>query len=310
MSFERPEIIRPPSEAGSYFLPLTAGCSNNSCTFCNFYGQKLQIRDVGDVKKEIEALNSYMLFGLQSAGQPRIVYYIANEWDSRKVFLQDGDALVYPFPQLVEALEYLNSRFPDLERIAAYATAQDVLRRSSKELEQLRKLKLGILYMGVESGDDTILKKIGKQVTSQQIIEAGREIKGAGILSSVTVILGLGGLEHSQEHALATAKILTALDPDYAGALTLTLVPGTPLFDQAQKGEFHPISPLQSLQELKTIIENSSFTNCFFSSMHASNYLSIRGALPESKTRMLDQLNQVLSKNDLSLLRPEFLRGL
>jgi radical SAM superfamily enzyme YgiQ (UPF0313 family) len=310
MSFERPDIIRPPSEAGSYFLPITAGCSNNGCAFCNFYGLKLQIRDIEEVKQEIDALNSYIRFGLRTAAQPRIVYYIANEWDGRKIFLQDGDALVYPYPQLVEVLEYLNNRFPDLERIAAYATAQDILRRSPEELIQLRRLKLGILYMGVESGDDAILKKIGKEVSSKQIIEAGRKIKAAGILSSVTVILGLGGVEHSLEHALATAKILTALDPDFAGALTLTLVPGTPIYDQAQKGEFHLISPLQSLQELKTIIENSCFTNCFFSSMHASNYLSVRGKLPESKSKMLAQLNQVLSKNDPSLLRPEFMRGL
>jgi radical SAM superfamily enzyme YgiQ (UPF0313 family) len=310
MNFERPDILRPPSEAGSYFLPLTFGCSNNSCAFCCFYGQKLQIREINDVKKEIDALSDYMQFGLQAAAQPRIVYYIANEWDGRRVFLQDGDALVYPYPQLVEALEYLNQRFPDLDRIAAYATSQDILRRSYDELVQLKKLKLGILYIGVESGDDSILKKIGKGVTSQQIIEAGRKIKAAGILSSVTVIMGLGGLEHSQEHALASANILTALDPDFAGALTLTLVPGTPLYDQAQKDEFHLISPFQSLQELKMIIEKSKFTNCFFSSMHASNYLSVRGNLPNNKEKMLAKLNSVLDSNDPSLLRPEFMRGL
>lgn len=310
MNFKRPNIIRPPSEAASYFLPLTAGCSNNSCVFCNFYGLKLQIRDIEDVKKEIDALKAYMQSGLQTPDQPRIVYYIANEWDGKEIFLQDGDALVYPYPCLVEVLEYLNSQFPNLERIASYATAQDVLRRSHSELAGLKKLKLGILYMGVESGDDAILKKIGKNVTASQLKEAGRKIKEAGILSSVTVILGLGGKERSQEHTFATANILTAIDPDYAGALTLTLVPGTPLFDEAQKGTFHLISPLQSLQELKTIIELSNFTGCFFSSMHASNYLSIRGRLPENKERMLSQLNAVLVKNDSSLLRPEFMRGL
>jgi radical SAM superfamily enzyme YgiQ (UPF0313 family) len=310
MIFQRPDILRPPSEAADYFLPLTFGCSNNSCGYCSFYGQKLQIRDIAEVKKEIDSLAAFTQTGLQTFGQPPIVFYIANEWDGLKVFLQDGDALVYPYPQLIEALEYLNSRFPNLERIAAYATAQDILRRSHEELVHLRELKLGILYMGVESGDDTILQRIGKKVASQQIIEAGRKIKAAGILSSVTVILGLGGVEHSQEHSQATAKILTALDPDYAGALTLTLVPGTPMYDQAQKGTFHLISPLQTLQELKTLIENSTFTDCFFSSMHASNYLSVRGRLPHEKTRMLAQLNDVLARNDPSLLRPEFMRGL
>jgi radical SAM superfamily enzyme YgiQ (UPF0313 family) len=310
MSFERPDIIRPPSEAGSYFLPLTAGCSNNRCTFCNFYGLKLQIRNVENIKKEIDALAAYTQSGIHVVDQPHIVYYVANEWDGRKVFLQDGDALVYPYTQLIEVLEYLNQRFPDLERISAYATTQDTLRRSHEELKQLRKLKLGILYMGVESGDETILKKIDKEATSQQIIEAGRKIKDAGILSSVTIILGLGGVEHSNQHAMATAKILTALDPDYTGALTLTLIPGTPLYDQAKKGEFNLISPVQSLQELMTIIENSTFSNCFLSSMHASNYFSVRGKLPDNKAKMLAQLNLVLSKNDPSLLRPEFMRGL
>ncbi len=310
MAFIRPDIIRPPSEAASYFLPLTFGCSNNSCGFCSFYGQKLQIRELEEVKKEIDALAVFSQFGIHTAGQPNIVYYIANEWDGSRIFLQDGDALVYPFPQLVEALEYLNNRFPHLERIASYATAQDILRRSNEELIQLRKLKLGILYMGVESGDDTILQQISKGVTSQQIIEAGLKIKDSGILSSVTVILGLGGTDHSQEHATATARVLSALDPDYAGALTLTLVEGTPIYNQVQNKDFHLISPLQSLQELKTIIENSNFTDCFFSSMHASNYLSLRGKLPENKTQMLAQLNRVLSRNDFSLLRPEFMRGL
>jgi radical SAM superfamily enzyme YgiQ (UPF0313 family) len=310
MTFERPDIIRPPSEAAAYFLPLTFGCSNNSCGFCSFYGQTLQIREFEDVKNEIDSLSVFCRSGIRTAGQPNIVYYIANTWDGRKIFLQDGDALVYPFPLLVKTLEYLNNRFPDLERISSYATAQDILRRRQEELIQLRKLKLGILYMGVESGDDAILQSIGKGVTSVQLIEAGRKIKQAGILSSVTVILGLGGTEHSHEHALATAKILTALDPDFAGALTLTLVPCTPIYEKVKKGEFHLISPLQSLQELKMIIDNSNFTDCFFSSMHASNYLSVRGDLPENKLQMLTQLNMVLSRNDPSLLRPEFMRGL
>jgi radical SAM superfamily enzyme len=142
------------------------------------------------------------------------------------------------------------------------------------------------------------------------VIEAGKRVKDAGIIFSVTVILGLGGIEGGQKHALETARVLTEIDPDYVGALTLTLVPGTPLYQQSERNEFHPLSPFQSLEELKSIIENSDFTNCFFSSMHASNYLSIRGKLPEDKQRMLKQLEKVLAARDPSLLRPEFLRGL
>jgi radical SAM superfamily enzyme YgiQ (UPF0313 family) len=310
MSFERPDIIRPPSEAGSYFLPVTSGCSNNSCGFCNYYGCKLKVRDLREVKEEIDALALFMKRGLRVPDMPPIVYAIANGWDGRKVFLQDGDALVYPYQSLKGSLEYLNLKFPELERVASYATTQDILRLSAEQLKVLKDLKLGILYVGVESGDDELLRNIEKGVNSEQIVEAGRKVKTAGIALSVTVILGLGGLEKSREHALATAKILTELDPEFVGALTLTLVPGTPIYEKCRRGEFSMISPMGSLQELKIIIENSTFTNCFFSSMHASNYLSVRGKLPQDKAEILEQLEGVLSSHDESLLKPEFLRGL
>ena len=268
------------------------------------------MRELDDIKSEIDALASYVKTGICLPGMSQIVYTIAQSWDGKRVFLQDGDALVYPFPRLSEAISYLNERFPALERISSYATPQDILRVSQAQLAELKKLKLSILYMGVESGDDKVLQKIRKGVNTQEMVEAGKKAKGAGITLSVTVILGLGGVEGSEEHALKTAKILTDIDPDYAGALTLTLVPGTPLYKEWKQGEFHPISPMQSLEELKAIIENSSFTHCFFSSMHASNYFAVRGTLPADKERMLAEIKEVLAARDPSLLRPEFLRGL
>ncbi len=290
MSFNRPDIIRPPSEWRSYFLPLTSECSNNTCAFCGYYGSKLQIRDVADVRSEIDALALFTGSRIRLPNVPKVVYAIAQDWDGKRIFLQDGDALVYPFPKLRDVLRYLNEKLPDVERIATYATPQDILRRSVDELKELRQL--------------------GKGVSSDQVIEAGKRVKEAGITFSVTVILGLGGIEGSKKHVLQTARVLTEIDPDYAGALTLTLVPGTPLYEQWERNEFHPLSPFQSLEELKLIIENSSFTDCFFSSMHASNYLSVRGKLPQDKQRMLKQLKVVLEAKDPSLLRPEFLRGL
>ena len=310
MQFERPNIIRPPSEWRSYFLPLTSGCSNNTCTFCNYYGARLQMREPDEVKKEIDALATYVKRGICLPGVPQIVYQIGGSWDGKKVFLQDGDALIYPFPRLKEALHYLNEKFPDLERIGTYATPQDILRRSLDQLRELRERKLSIFYMGIESGDDKVLQKVGKGVTHKELVEAGRKVKEAGITISVTVILGLGGVEGSKEHALETAKVLNEIDPDYGGALTLTMVPGTPLYEQWEQGKFPLISPIQSLEELKTIIENSNFTNCFFSSMHASNYFSDRGTLPQDKERMLKGIEEVLAARDPSLLRPEFLRGM
>lgn len=311
MDFHRPDIIRPPSEAKSYFLPLTEGCSNSTCTFCNYYfGTKLRIRELEDVKKEVDAVSLYLENGIRLPNVPDIVYLVAQGWDGRDVFLQDGDALVYPFADLVQALRHLNHKIPGIRRIAAYATAQDILRRSVSELEELRKLKLGILYVGIESGDEEVLRKINKNVNYEQLVEAGKKVKEAGITLSVTIILGLGGKEGSTKHARATARILSEIDPEYAGALTLTLMPNTPLYHEWKQGKFTPISPFESLEELATIIENSNFTNCYLSSTHASNYFSIRGMLPGDKVRMINEIRSVLEQKDPSLLRPEIFRGL
>jgi radical SAM superfamily enzyme YgiQ (UPF0313 family) len=310
MPFERPDIFRPPSERHSYYLPLTSGCSNNTCTFCAYYGSKLNIRDIAEVKKEIDDLEMFIRHGIHFPTTDPIIYWLARQWDGKRVFLQDGDALVYPFPRMVNALTHLNEKFPDLERIGVYATPHDILRRSHDQLVELRNLKLTIFYMGIESGDDKVLHNIGKGATHQEIVAAGKKVKEAGITLSVTVILGLGGTEGSEEHTLQTAHILTEIDPEYGGALTLTLVPGTPLYDQCQHGEFHPISPFRSLEELKLIIENADYTDCFFSSMHASNYVPVRGNLPRDKERMLGEIGRVLATGDSSLLKPEYLRGL
>lgn len=310
MVFRRPQIFRPPSEAQSYFLPLTRGCSNNSCTFCRYNGAKLAVRDIEEVKQEIDALHLALKGGIRLPSIDPIVYELAPQMTSKKVFLQDGDALVYPYPQLVEVLQYLNAKFPWIERIAAYSTPQDLLRRSVEELKTLRDLKLGIVYVGPESGDDEVLKRVKKGVARAQIIEACKRAKEAGITLSLTVLLGLGGVEGSEKHARETASLLTEIDPEYAGALTLTPVPGTPLHREIREGKFEMITPFESLQELRILVENARFTHCFFSSMHASNYLAVRGTLPNDRGRMLKQLDFVLSRKDASLLRPEFLRGL
>ncbi len=310
MKFERPEIIRPPSEHASYYLPLTSGCSNNTCTFCAFSFTNLGIRDLQEVKREIDAMSLYMKSRVALPGQPDIVYYILQRWDGRRVFLQDGDALVYPYPKLLEALQYLNEKFPSLERIASYATPQDVLRRSVDELKALKEMKLGILYMGVESGDDEVLQRIKKGATHAEMVKAEARVKESGILLSVTVILGLGGVKGSRQHAMETARVLTEMDPDYAGALTLTLIPGTPLYREWEKGDFELVTPFDSLKELRTMVENARFSDCFFSSMHASNYFAIRGNMPRDKEKVLAQLDAILAKKDPALLRPEYLRGL
>ena len=290
---ERMVLIRPPSEAGSFLLPVTIGCSNNECTFCGTYiGVKFRIRHLEDIKRDIdEVAQSYS----RSVSQ---------------VFLENGDALIAPQRILVGVLKHLNQSFPYLDRIGTYATPRAALIKSIDELKELNNLNLKIAYMGVETGDEALLTKIKKGATYDQIVEAGRKLKQAGITTSVTVILGLSGVEGSKNHALKTAKILSDIDPDFAGALTIMLTPGTPLHKDWEEGRFSLISPFQALEELKLIIETSNFTNCFFTANHASNYLPIKLRLPRQKTEGIKLLDDVLTKKDMSQLRPEFTRAL
>jgi radical SAM superfamily enzyme YgiQ (UPF0313 family) len=286
-------IIRPPSEADSLLLPVTIGCSHNKCTFCSTYpGVKFRIRHLEDIKQDIDEVTQNY------------------SWSVRRVFLEEGDALIAPQHILVGVLKYLGEKFPYLKRIGTYATPQSALIKSVDELKELNRLGLKIAYMGVETGDEELLKKINKGVNYDQIVAAGRKLKQAGITLSVTVILGLGGVEGSQNHALKTAKILSDIDPDFAGTLTILLVPGTPLHKDWEEGRFSLISPFQSLEELKLIIQNSNFTNCFFTANHASNYLPIKARLPQQKAETLKLIEEVLASRDMSRLRPDFTRAL
>lgn len=286
-------IVRPPSEANSFLLPVTLGCSHNKCTFCGTYtGIKFRIRPLEDIKRDIDKVAEHY------------------SWSMRQVFLENGDALICPQRRLVEVLKYLNEKFPRLHRIGTYATPQSALIKSVDELKELNQLGLKIAYLGVETGDEELLKKINKGASYDEIVKAGRKMKQAGITLSVTVILGLGGIEGSKKHALGTARILTDLDPDFAGALTLMLVPGTPLHKEWEEGKFTIISPFQSLEELKLIIQNSNFTRCFFTANHASNYLPLKARLPQQKAEILKLIDEVLTSKDMSRLRPEFIRAL
>ena len=292
MYYER-MIIRPPSEANSFLLPVTIGCSHNKCTFCGTYpGVKFRIRHLEDIKQDIDKVAQNY------------------SWSVRRVFLEDGDALICPQHRLIAVLNYLNEKFPYLDRVGTYATPQAALIKSIDQLKELNQLGLKIAYLGVETGDEDLLRKVNKGVNYDQMVEAGRKLKQAGITLSVTVILGLGGVDGSENHALKTAKILSDIDPDFAGTLTILLVPGTPLHKDWKEDKFSLISPFQSLKELKLIIENSNFTNCFFTANHASNYLPIKVRLPEQKAEVIKLIDDVLAKRDMSQLRPEFTRAL
>lgn len=284
-------VIRPPSEAESLILQVTLGCSHNKCTFCPTYkGRRFRIKDLEIIKSEIDEVAPYGPF--------------------RKVFLADGDALIIPYPKLLGIMEYLNEKIKGLRRVGIYGNAKSILRKSVEDLRELKERKLGIIYLGVETGDQQLLQKVHKGVSYEQMVEAGRRVKEAGITLSVTVLLGLGGVEYSHQHALATARILSEIDPDFASALTLMVVPGTPLYEEMKAGHFRLPSPFQLIEELGIIIAHSNFTQCYFTSNHASNYLPIKARLPRDKEAVVNLIHRVVTSGDSSILRPEYLRGL
>jgi len=284
-------VYRPPSEAHSLIIQTTLGCSHSKCTFCGSYrDKKFKIRSMKDIRKDLEDAR-YM-------------------GPVERVFLADGDALCIPQKRLVEIFETVNDLIPSVQRIGIYANARGILRKSVEDLQKLKSLKLGILYLGVETGDEILLEKICKGASYDQLVQAGRRVKQAGIELSVTVLLGIGGVEASERHARETARILTDIDPDYVGALSIMLVPGTPLHKDYVEGRFRIPDPFELINELRIMIAESSFTNCTFRSNHASNYLPVKATLPQDKKEILSAIDHVLRARDQRNLRPEFMRAL
>jgi radical SAM superfamily enzyme YgiQ (UPF0313 family) len=228
----------------------------------------------------------------------------------KKLFLMDGDALIIKQSRLVEILRLINHYLPDLDRISTYANTRSILLKSDEQLKELKELKLKMVYQGVESGDDTVLQQINKNANRREHIESAKKLKNAGITHSVMVLLGIGGKKHTLEHAKNTATMLTEMNPEFVGALTLMLVPQTELYNQSLIGEFVLPDKFELLKELKTIIQDSDFTNCRFSSNHASNYLPIKIDLPQNKKEVLYMIDNIISQNSDANLKPEWLRGL
>jgi radical SAM superfamily enzyme YgiQ (UPF0313 family) len=285
-------IYRPPSEADSLILQVTVGCSYNRCTFCGvFQGKTFRIKSFEEVREDIDEASLY---------GDRI----------ERVFLADGDALIIPQPELLQIMNYLKKKVRSLKRVGIYANAKDILKKEPEELLTLKEAGLGIIYLGLESGNLEVLKKIKKNATIDQMIRAAKRVKDSGILLSVTVILGLGGADGSKAHAEDTGKVLSEMDPDYVGALSLMIVPGTPIEEEIESGRLILPSPFGLIEELETMIENCHFTDCFFASNHASNYLPLRIRMPKEKEEALKRIREVLKRKDPALLRPEFYRAL
>ena len=282
--------IRPPSEANSILLQVTLGCSHGKCTFCGSYPDKrFRVKDEQTILEDIQFAARYM------QRQDRL-------------FLMDGDALILPRKKLNRILDWINEYLPWLKRIGTYANAKGIRKKSLEELIELRDKKLHIVYLGVESGDDRVLRDICKGSSAEELVAMGRKIKQAGIKLSVTVLLGIAGRQRSLEHARATGELLTRMDPDYVGALTVMLIPGTPLAEQEAQGAFQLPDQQGLLRELREMLAHTTLSSGLFISNHASNYLPIKVRMPRHKQEGLDMIDQALSGS--LRLKPEWMRAL
>ncbi len=283
-------IYRPPSEAHSYILQATIGCSWNHCTYCDMYRDKsYRVRDMADVLDDIR---------MAAAQAPR----------TTKVFVADGDALVMDWASWETVLKALYASFPLLRRVSAYATARNLLAKSQEELQRLRELGLSLLYVGPESGDDVTMKRIAKGATHAQHAEAATKAHKAGMKLSCIFLLGAGGVERTEEHARASAELATAMDPRFLSALTLTVVPGTPIATLQERGQFVLPDVRGLLTELRTMIRYTDTTDAIFRTNHASNWLPLSGRLPRDRDQLVDVIDAAL-EGDIPL-RPDWARGL
>lgn len=271
-------VFRPPSEAESFILRVTRGCAHNSCTYCNMYrGVKFEKLTDDQIMRQIA-----MAYSTDAEGV-------------RRVFLADGDALVLPTERLLNILAVLKKYFPNLERVSSYAAPRDILAKSVEELTELRRAGLALLYYGMESGDAQTLKDIRKGVNDKQSIEAGKQVIAAGMKLSIMIILGIAGKEGSTRHALATAHAINEIKPTMLSALSLMLYRGSELKEQFERGEFHPLTPAQLMEELKLIMEHVDLPeseHMIFRSNHVSNYIRLAATLPRDKEQLLKDIDK------------------
>lgn len=283
-------MIRPPSEAYSILLQATVGCSHNKCTFCGAYkGERFKIKPDEIILEDIAFAARYCR-------------------NQDRLFICDGDALIIPQKRLLAILQEIERKLPWVNRVGVYANTKGIAMKSDKELAELRAHGLKIAYMGLESGDDETLAAVHKGADSQKMIEMGKKIRAAGVALSITVLLGLAGRERSEIHARKTGEVLSAIDPEYVGALSLMLIPGTPLYDEYEAGRFPILTPEETLAELRTMIAHTDLSGGLFHANHASNYLPIRAKFPEDKAEALKLIDRALAGK--IALKPEHMRAL
>lgn len=276
------DIYRPPSEAYSLLVQVTIGCTHNKCTFCKmFKNKKFRVRALEEVLEDLAW---------------------ARQRYSRveRMFLCDGDALALSNRRLMPILEYIKENFPECERVTIYGRANDVNKKSEEEMKELFDAGITMVYIGAESGSDKVLKDVNKGVTRQELIDAVRKIEDCGMEASVTFISGLAGKDGWEDHAIQTGTMITEMNPSYVGLLTLIVEPNVPMFDDIQSGKLRLLSPEEVMAETLLMLEHTHVDKkCVLRSNHASNYVSLRGDLPQDKEKMMNQLRAAMSNHDM-----------
>lgn len=284
-------VYRPPSEAGSLIIQLTIGCARNTCTFCAMYKDKnFRVRQLSEVVEDLEMAKNYY-----------------SRVPVRRIFLADGDALIVKTEDLLYILDKCKTLFPELERISVYGAPKDILQKTPEDLLKLKQGGLDMVYMGMESGDDQVLLDVKKGATQAEMIEAGKKVRAAGMVVSITLISGLGGRKRLKEHAVESAKAISAIKPEYVGFLTLMVEPGTPMYDQLEAGEIELLDPQEVLEETRLFLEAVDTEGTVFRSNHASNYIPLGGTLNRDRNKLLGQIAEAKKHQSF---RPESYRGL
>jgi radical SAM superfamily enzyme YgiQ (UPF0313 family) len=287
-------LFRPPSEARSLILQVTNGCSWNKCTFCEMYTQPQK-----KFHPKTQALVDHELAEVAASGTP-----------VRRIFLADGDAMTLSFRRLRLILESINKYLPDVQRVASYCLPRNIKNKSVEELAELHALGLSLFYVGCESGDDLVLDSVNKGETYSSSLAALKKIKAAGSKSSVMILNGMGGQKYSEQHAINSAKLMNAAQPEYLSTLVVSFPQGSDRYQAGFKGEFTPLDQPGLFREMLTLLEHLELDSTIFRSDHASNYLALKGTLGKDKQKLLTIVRTAMETPDAVPLREEWQRGL
>ena len=287
-------VFRPPSEWKSLILQVTNGCSWNRCTFCEMYTadqKKFRPKSQRDIEQELQAV--------AKAGMP-----------VNRVFLADGDAMTLSLRRLEAILTAINRYLPDVQRISSYCLPRNLKNKTVEELAQLRDMGLSLMYVGCESGDDEVLQRVQKGETWDSSLAALDKIRQAGMKSSVMILNGLGGRQLSEQHALNSASLMNAAQPEYLSTLVVSFPLGMDRFQQEFAGGFEPLDQQGLFKEMEMLLEHLALNKTIFRSDHASNYLVLKGVLGRDKTALLEKVRTAIQQPARIVLREEWQRGL